>query len=55
LYASLYTSIHDKRAMLIVELIIELDIPSELVIDCLDDSLCSGTLTEIAESVEVGE
>jgi len=45
----------EKRAHLIVEMVVFLDIPASLVVECLDDRWCSERVSEIAETVEVGE
>jgi hypothetical protein len=45
----------EKRAYLIVEMVVFLDVPASLVVECLDDRVCSERMTEVAETVEVGE
>ena len=48
-------SLSEKRAYLIVEMVVFLDIPASLVVECLDDRWCNNTVSEVAETVEVSE
>ena len=48
-------SLSEKRAYLIVEMVVLLGVPASVVVECLDDKWCSERMSEVAETVEVSE